>query len=413
MINVTELSECLCCGHNKVNLILDLHDQPLANSFKLNADDSEDVFPLKLNLCPNCTHLQLSHAVNPDLLFKHYLYVSGTSQTYMKYMDWYAQWTLAQYKTHSDKTAKSVLDIGCNDGSQLDAFAKVDKQLTTHGVDPAENLFVLSTTKGHDVRCGYWNESMVADLIKHKSTVDIISTQNVFAHTSYPLKFLQMCKEIMHDDSVMFVQTSQADMVRNNEFDTIYHEHLSFFNASSMQALASRAGLNLVEITKTPIHGNSYVFVFSKTATPSANVKAVLQEEMDVGLQKYSTYEEYAVKCCEAITNLKETVRNYRGDGYVIAGYGAAAKGNTLLNFGEIQLDFIIDDNPLKQDLFTPGTSIPVLSIDILKEVEDMQVVFIPLAWNLFNEIRTNIKKVRNKEGDVFVRYFPAISIES
>lgn len=402
-MNCTELKECLCCGHDKLMQVLDLNNQPLANSFKLNADDTEDVFPLKLNLCTNCTHLQLSHAVNPDLLFKHYLYVSGTSKTLKDYFDWFALFT-AQYFT---TPPKSALDIACNDGTQLDSFKSLE--LTTYGIDPAENLFALSS-KNHNVICDYFNESHVEELKAKR--LDIINAQNVFAHINNPGEFLQTCKEIMHDDSVLFIQTSQADMVRNNEFDTIYHEHLSFFNASSMRALATRAGLNLIDITKTPIHGNSYVFVFSKTALPSANVQKVLSDEREANLQRISTYTEYAVKCCDAVRNLKAEIKNYRGDGYVIAGYGAAAKGNTLLNFGDIQLDFIIDDNPLKQGMFTPGTSIPIVSIDILREVEDMQVVFIPLAWNFFTEIKSNIKKVRDKEGDVFLRYFPVISIE-
>lgn len=403
MNKITQLNECLCCGHDKLTQILDLHDQPLANSFKLTAEEPEDKFPLKLNLCPNCSHLQLSHAVNPDLLFKHYLYVSGTSKTLKEYFDWFAEFSMKYFES----TPNSALDIACNDGTQLDSFKALG--LTTYGIDPAENLYPLSS-KNHNVICDYFKETQIPAL-KDKQ-IDIINAQNVFAHNSYPSEFLKMCKEIMHDKSVLFIQTSQADMIKNNEFDTIYHEHLSFFNASSMQALAHRAGLTLIDITKTPIHGNSYVFVFSKTQEPSPNVAAVLKEEFDLGLQNISTYEEYAVKCHKAVADLKDTIRTYRADGFVIAGYGAAAKGNTLLNFGDIQLDFIIDDNPLKQETFTPGTSIPVVSIDILKEVDDLQVAFIPLAWNFFTEIQSNIKKVRDREGDVFIRYFPSISVE-
>jgi 2-polyprenyl-3-methyl-5-hydroxy-6-metoxy-1,4-benzoquinol methylase len=408
MENAVDITSCLACGHDTLTQVMDLHNQPLANSFIEDPAIPEYIFPLRLNLCPNCTHLQLSHAVNPEIIYKTYLYVSGTSQTYLTYMDWYATWALDQFNLHSNNiSATSVMDIGCNDGSQLSAFVKSNSQIRTYGIDPAENLYPLSTGKGHNVICNFWSEPTVIELATRTSTVDIITSQNAFAHIADPLNYLRMVKTIMNDNSLMFISTSQADMVLNAEMDTIYHEHISYYNANSMQALAQRAGLILHDITKTPIHGTSYVFVLSKTGAPTANVQRVLAEESAVGLQTISTYEEYARKCSEAVAKLKETIKEYRADGYVIAGYGAAAKGNTLLNFGEIQLDFIIDDNPMKQGLFAPGSHAPVLSIDILKEVEDMNVAFVPLAWNFFDEIRANIRLVRNKDTDVFIKYAP------
>jgi 2-polyprenyl-3-methyl-5-hydroxy-6-metoxy-1,4-benzoquinol methylase len=407
MENVQKLPHCLACGHGQLLQVMDLHNQPLANSFKLEADAVEDVFPLVLNLCPNCTHLQLSHAVNPAIIYKNYLYVSGTSHTYLTYMDWYAAWALEHFRLHSKTSATSVVDIGCNDGSQLSAFSKSNSLVRTYGIDPAENLYPLSTSKGHNVICNFWNESTVIELATRTSTVDIITSQNAFAHIVDPLNYLSMVKTIMNDNSLMFISTSQSDMILNGEMDTIYHEHISYYNASSMQSLAHRAGLILYDIIKTPIHGTSYVFVLSLTGTPTTNVQRILTEEFTAGLQKLSTYDDYAHRCCVAVSKLKETIKEYRAEGYVIAGYGAAAKGNTLLNFSEIQLDFIIDDNPMKQGRFTPGSSIPVLSVDILREVEDMNVAFFPLAWNFFDEICANIKLVRNKESDVFIRYAP------
>jgi hypothetical protein len=200
-------------------------------------------------------------------------------------------------------------------------------------------------------------------------------------------------------------------MVQNNEFDTIYHEHLSFFCANSMNELAKRAGLYLIDVAKTPIHGTSYLFVFSKTPRDN-KVEDILLAERNAGLQTPATYIEYARKAEQVVVDLERTIAEYRAAGFVIAGYGAAAKGMTLVNFGDIHLDFIIDDNPLKQGKFTPGTHDPVVSIDVLKECEDLKVAFIPLAWNFFTEIKTRIKAVRDREGDVFVRYFPTISVE-
>jgi SAM-dependent methyltransferase len=356
-----------------------------------------------LNRCTECSHLQLSHAVDPDLLFRNYLYVSGTSQTLKDYFDWFANYSFGFFA----EQPKSVLDIACNDGTQLDSFKKFG--LATYGVDPATNLHPISSAN-HEVILDYFTAEHVEGL-KAKN-IDIINAQNVFAHNSYPLDFLKQCKEIMHDNSVLFIQTSQADMVKNNEFDTIYHEHLSFFCANSMNELARRAGLNLIDITKTPIHGNSYVFVFSKHPATDGKVEAVLAEERAAGLQNPQTYIEYAEKAQQVVQDLKDTIVAYRADGFVIAGYGAAAKGMTLLNFGNITLDFIIDDNPLKQGRFSPGMHIPVVAIDMLDECSDLNVAFVPLAWNFFDEIKRKIKTKRDNPEDVFVRYFPTIKVE-
>jgi hypothetical protein len=403
MEDAKQLTECLCCGSERLKLVLDLKEQPMANSFKKAAEEGELYFPLKLNICEDCTHLQLSHAVNPDLLFKNYLYVSGTSQTLRDYFDWFAKQTLGYFE--AEPTA--VLDIACNDGSQLNSFKTLG--LKTYGIDPAENLHVLSSAN-HEVICDYFKEKYVYHY-KMKN-LDIITAQNVFAHNSYPLEFLQQCKEIMSNTTRLFIQTSQADMIKNNEFDTIYHEHLSFFNSKSMTALAERAGLHIIDITKTPIHGNSYVFVFSKVPGARPSVQHQLEQEREQGLQDLNTYLAYADRAVTIVEDLVETIQHYRGLGYVVAGYGAAAKGMTLINFGDVNLDFVIDDNPLKQGLFCPGSNIPVVGIDMLDQCEDVKVAFIPLAWNFFSEIQKKIKGKRDQEGDVFIKYFPKISIE-
>jgi 2-polyprenyl-3-methyl-5-hydroxy-6-metoxy-1,4-benzoquinol methylase len=402
MEHAKELNECLCCGSKNLTMTLDLGTQPMANSFLDSEEQEELIFPLKLNLCRDCFHLQLSHAVDPDLLFRNYLYVSGTSQTLKDYFDWFANLAVDYYQG----TPKTVLDIACNDGTQLDSFKRAG--FTTYGIDPATNLHPISSAN-HEVVLDYFTSEYV-EHFKSKN-LDIINAQNVFAHNSYPLEFLKQCKEIMHDNTVLFIQTSQANMVENNEFDTIYHEHLSFFCANSMNELAKRAGLHLVDVAKTPIHGTSYLFVFTKTPR-AVNINHILEEERNAGLQTPATYLEYARKAEQVVVDLKNTIAEYRAAGFVIAGYGAAAKGMTLVNFGDIHLDFIIDDNPLKQGKFTPGTHDPVVDISMLDECNDLNVAFVPLAWNFFTEIRGNIKRKRDKEDDVFIRYFPTISVE-
>lgn len=403
MEDAKELRECMACGSERLKLVLDLNEQPLANSYKVSPADPEPSFPLALNICTECTHLQLSYAVNPDLLFKNYLYVSGTTQTLKDYFEWFAARTL----TYFLEPPKTVLEIACNDGTQLDVYKRLG--LKTYGIDPAENLHKLSSVN-HDVICDYFTEKYVYHLKNKK--VDIISAQNVLAHNSYPLEFLKMCAEIMTNDTRLFVQTSQADMIMNNEFDTVYHEHISFFNCHSMMALAERAGLHIIDIQKTPIHGKSYIFVFSKVAGARLSVNDYLKIETDAGLQDMNTYLAYAERCKEIVDDLNATIAHYKSLDYVVCGYGAAAKGMTVLNFGHVELDFIIDDNPLKQGRYTPGMNIEIKSIDVLDTLGDKKVAFVPLAWNFFKEIKNRIKTKRDHADDCFIHYFPKINIE-
>jgi hypothetical protein len=216
----------------------------------------------------------------------------------------------------------------------------------------------------------------------------------------------------MTDNTVLFIQTSQADMVLNNEFDTIYHEHVNFFNVNSMSRLAQRAGLNLVDTIKTPIHGNSYIFILSKASVNKNRVKNSIDLEAAYGLLNLDTYSRWESTVKSNVNQLIETISEYRRDGYTLVGYGAAAKGNTLLNFGDIRLDFIIDDNPLKQGKFTPGTGCAIVGVDRLSELDvNRRILFVPLAWNFFKEIKSKIQAVRNNDNDRFLRYFPEVEV--
>jgi len=279
----------------------------------------------------------------------------------------------------------------------------------TYGIDPAENLHSRSN-KNHNVVCDFFGPAAVNEL--NKVDYDIIVAQNVCAHNPDPYGFVKTCSELMSDDTVLFIQTSQADMVLHNEFDTIYHEHVNFFNANSMNELARRVGLNLVDVIKTPIHGNSYIFVLSKRSANQHRVQNILDLEEANGLLNINTYDRWSETVYKNVNQLISTINQHRRQGFTLVGYGAAAKGNTLLNFADIQLDVIVDDNPLKQGKFTPGTSVPIVSIDYLqKQGEDARLLFVPLAWNFFKEIKSKIQSVRSNPNDHFVKYFPEVEV--
>lgn len=394
-LNYKQLDSCLCCGGKNISNILDLKEQPLANSYLKSIDESEDYYPLGVNYCNDCTHLQLTHAVNPDLLFKNYLYVSGTTKTLRDYFDNFVDITLDYF---DKKSNLNVLDIACNDGSQLDSYKK--RNFNTYGVDPAENLYELSS-KNHNIVCDYFTEDSVSKL--SSSEFDIIVAQNVFAHNTYPNYFLTVCKEHLSETGKIFIQTSQADMVKYGQFDTIYHEHISFFNVTSMAALVKQSGLYLQDVLKTSIHGTSYVFVLSKNPTDDNATQLI---ENDFAHDRMAI-DNFAHMAKSVVVNLKNELDKHRDS--VIIGYGAAAKGNTLLNFGEIDLDYIVDDNPLKQKLFTPGRKIKIISIDDVNNlVGSKSIVWVPLSWNFFDEIKNRVKAKRY-ETSTFIKYFPKL----
>jgi len=398
----------MACGGQDLVPCLDLGMQPPANNLRLSAADTEPAFPLNVIRCFNCYHLQLDVIVNPDILYRDYLYVSGTSKTYLDYMDWYANFVCETYTGMPD----SVLDIGCNDGSQLDAFRRLGegyKTIETYGVDPAENLYPVSSAK-HRVTLGYWNQESPATQRKY----DVITSQNAFSHIPDPLSYLKLVYDSMHDDSLMFISTSQADMVLNGEFDTIYHEHISFYNAYSMKCLAERAGLHLVDVIKTPIHGISYIFVLSKTPYNQQRIANILALEQAQGLRQAKTYRSWAARAREIMQETHNTVQEYRSRGYQIIGYGAAAKGMTFITSAHIECDVIIDDNPLKQGRYVPGLPTLICGSDYLTQSLESQdrVLFVPLAWNVFDEIRSKILRLRINPADRFLRYFPNIEVE-
>lgn len=387
--------------------LLDLGEQPLANSYKEKQDSPEQVYPLATNVCLDCYHVQLTDAVNPDLLFKDYLYVSGTSNTMKEYFKWFTDYTLEYYRILNALRPVRVLDIGCNDGSQLDYYKA--KGLKTFGVDPAQNLHKKSSVN-HMVFPEYFD----MNFLSKKEAYDIIVAQNVFAHNRNPSEFLNVARECMFQESLLFIQTSQSDMILNNEFDTIYSEHINFFNAQSMEILVRRVGLHLIDVIKTPLHGNSYLFVIAKNSefTRKHNIENVLAMERKAGLYSKQTYDRYVDKCESVMFDFADLIKNMKTQ--TVVGYGAAAKGMTLLNATGVNhehMKCIIDDNVLKQGKFTPGTSIPINSSHWLDDYKNEDIVFIPLAWNFFDEIRGKIKKSRPNNKDLFVKYFPKIEI--
>lgn len=365
MENCKEITECLCCESDNLRLILDLGNQSPANNYNV-----RDKFPLRLNVCLNCSHAQLSHAVDPEILFRDYPYMSGVSETMKK---WYKEF--ADITKRDFPNTKTVLEIGCNDGSQLDAFKKLGYD--TYGIDPAQNLIEISRAKGHEVSCKYLDAESIFKF-------DVIIAQNVLAHNDNPYKFLQHCTQRMHNYSVLIIQTSQAKMIENHQFDTIYHEHINFFNKRSFTKLFNRCDLEIIshQLLKN-IHGGSDLYILKKMP--------------EISIQDYS---EFSNRCYKFAKEFKIRFRNEK-----ILIYGAAAKMINLVRFTGIEPFCFIEDTPTKIGQYVDG--IPIHSSIILSKSDGM---ILPV-WNFYDEIKTKVEKEYPGKFQ-FIKYIPEIIIE-
>jgi len=392
------LDSCIACGSSDLQLTLDLKSQPLANNYVLTQETLE-TFPLGINTCKKCFHTQLSVSVEPEIMFENYSYVSGTSKTLSEYFDRFAENII---KTHGEKG--KILDIGSNDGSFLEKFN--NSQWNTIGVDPAVNLIVESHSKGVSTIPSFFNSSISSVLA---SDFDVVVAMNVFAHTKDPLEILECIELCLSTNGTAYIQTSQANMFEYGQFDTVYHEHISFFNVRSMKALLERTNLSLVDVQIEKIHGDSYLWVIKKSSDRDSMLEREMYEE-NIGLYNLDTYSNFETKATQVVVEVKKIVEKFRNLGFQVAGYGAAAKGNTFLNFSEIDLDYFFDDTPQKIGKFAPAGNCKVSNPTEMTKIDGPLLFIIP-AWNFKKEIVDKIEAMRKNKKDSVLTYFPFIEV--
>lgn len=422
-INIWEsLYECRVCKTGDLFEVLDLGLQSPPN--RLSDKFYKFLrFPLKLNCCKNCFHLQLGGYINPIILFSNYTYLSGVTNTMNKYFsDFVKSIDCDEYS--KIKKHKTVLDIACNDGCLLDYFKQNDYD--TYGIDPAENI--VNKIKDHKVICGFFNKDTVTKLkLQFEiNKFDVITAFNVFAHLDDIYDFILNINNISNTTTSIYIQTSQCDMIINNEFDTIYHEHLSFFNLSSMIKLLSNTNFYLFDLKIVNVHGNSYLFhikkhdkntdITNKNNGFNENIKKRLEYENNFGLLNINSYITYKNNIERWVDNLISNLKKYDTK---IIGVGASAKGITILNYinkkivdNNIIIDCIIDENKLKINKYIDAVNLKINSFDYINDI-NQNVVFILFAWNFKNEIISKINKNRKNFKDVFINLFPIDIIES
>jgi len=368
---------------------IDFKETLLANNYAVT-----ETFPLAVNRCTECFHLQLAYGVDPKVLFSDYPYRSGVSKTFVDFCEFFANLTIATTVKSKDGPVSKVLDIACNDGTQLNAFK--GRGLDTYGVDPAENVTAIAKGNGHTVF-----QSRLEDIGYAGGHIfDILTAQNVLAHTTTPLLFLQKCRQLMGFNSRLFLTTSQANLVLNTEFDSIYHEHISYFNARSLEILLNRAGLYLLDLQTNPIHGTSYIAIVGKEPKPQ-RISARAEFETDMGLYLPGTYSIWEKQVRLKIEIAKRTIEEYRNE-FTVVGCGAAAKGITFLNIAGIKPDHLLDTTPAKWGKTACGVRIE--RFDKLQEFpKEKKLLLLILAWNFEREVRKNIARMRQNPNDLFL----------
>jgi len=409
------LNECLCCGSKALVKYLDLGIQPLANNFVSLEEPKPEAFPLELVRCESCWHSQLSFIVDRDFIFDHYLYVSGTSKTLQSYFDWLAV-TLSKVLGPSAK----VLELAANDGSLVEAL--LGRGIDAIGLDPAANVVNIAKEKGLPIKVGYWPEVESA----FEGSFDLILCLNVLAHVDKPLSFLHACRKKLSHGGAVLIQTSQARMFEFGQFDTCYHEHVSFFNLNSIRVLAEKAGLTLIGGCITQIHGDSQVFVLSNEAQSglghsileglavgSFAVCETLDDlERRIAVYAKPTYESFASDANNLIALFRTTIDFYRDEGFAVAFVGAAAKGITFLNAAGITGDYFLDEAELKIGKLVPGMNLLVSSLDFVATVNN-KTLFVITAWNFSDELLLKLKNFGVPKGSRFLTYFPDFRISS
>jgi SAM-dependent methyltransferase len=407
-----ELNECLACGSTELYNFVNFGDSmPLANTYPEKSGTKVPTYPLQMFVCGKCTHTQLGIAVDPDLLFKDYLYVSGTTDTLKNHFQAFAQKAIKRAQVSDPH----VLDIGCNDGSLMMAFRE---EGLTHvdGVDPAENLRAERDTKlGYMTIVDYWSLE-VARRMEHK--FHIITGLNVFAHNSDPLGFLQACKEVLDPLGEIIIEFPYGKNVYLEAQDgQIYHEHISGFNVKSFAALVERAGLGIDEIIESSVHGGSIRFFLRRRVDHCKKTAVYITEEDRQGLADPQTYLNFGKKVRTNYENLELALLAQKALGYKIVGYGAAAKTSTTLNAmkasGEAPdlIEYIVDDNPLKVNRFLAGVDIPIKPVSSIKtEIKPLCIVIFP--FNFQQEIKERIKKLRPDRRDISIIYVPKVTLE-
>lgn len=386
---MTPIAGCRSCGDKGIETVLQLGQVPLANRLLTAAElkQPEPRFPLTLAFCPACSLLQIRETVAPEILFAHYLYFSSFSDT-----------MLAHAKEETETLTKRlqlnkhslVVEVASNDGYLLKNF--VANGIPVLGIDPAENIAKQANAAGVPTLAEFFGKALAERLVREGRRADVIIGNNVLAHVADLNGFVAGVGMLLKDaGSAVFEFPYGGEMIRNVEFDTIYHEHLCYFSLTAIVALFARHGMTVNDVERHAIHGGSlrvYAQPQAKAARPSRAVTALLAEEKSAGMTGAGYYRDFAKRVDGIKQALLKELRARKKKGQTLAAYGASAKGSTLINYfgiGGDLLDFIADRSSVKQGHYAPGAHLPIVAPAALIEKKPDACVL--LTWNFAEEI--------------------------
>lgn len=382
-------SSCRACGGFRLVRFLSLGPTALANSFLESPQEfpTEPVFPLDVYFCEDCSLVQLLDVIAPDVLFRHYIYLTGISETIADHYREYADEVTEVAGLEADDL---VVEVASNDGSLLRCFDRLP--VKTLGVEPATNIAERAQASGVETLNEFFDSGAAERIRAAHGPAKVVIGNNVLAHVDDPLDFLTGCASLLAPGGRVVVEVPYVrDLVERLEYDTIYHEHLCYFSVTTLLRLFERAGLCVSRVRHVSVHGGS-LRVYGQSADEAgmhaADVLVLAEIEAALGFAELALYTAMATAVEANREALVTLLRDLRSDGKSLAAYGAPAKGNTLLNFCRIDPELIpytVDRNPLKVGTLTPGMHIPVLPVSTLFERRPDYVLI--LAWNFADEI--------------------------
>lgn len=389
----------------------DLGAMPYSNDYLSSDKIGQCIYPLSVFYCEKCHMVQTGLDVDPKTIFNNeYKYFSSYSASWLKHAKNYVDMIIKRL----DLNEKSrVAEIASNDGYLLQFFLPYGMHPV--GIEPAVSAAVECESKGIDVIKEFLGSQTALYIKNDYGTFDLLIGNNVLAHVPDINDFIEGVKILLDvSGTVTFEFPHLLEMIRHNEFDTIYHEHYSYLSISFLKGMFKKHSLEIYDIEKLPTHGGSlrlYVKHMDKAGNVAATVDAILDEEQEYGLMSCETYTKFGENMIAKKYRILKSIADIRGEGKKLVAYGAAAKGNTLLNYcgiGRETIDFVVDKNPHKQGNFLPGTYIPILSEEeIVKSKPDI-IVIIP--WNLRREIAEQLSYAR-EWGCRFMTLIPEVSI--
>lgn len=399
------VQKCRVCGHENLVSYLDLGETPLANALinKSETNSEEEQYPLNVVYCSECYFSQIDTIVHPDVLFKNYVYRSAISNYFQEHCE-----ELAEELNDNGSIGKGqlIVDIASNDGTLLAKFKKRDNRIL--GIEPALNIADVANRDGIETISEYWTPAIARKIIDKYGHAKIITALNVFAHVNDIHSFVEGAKILLDKDGYLIIESPHLlKLIEKAEFDTVYHEHLSYLSVKPLKKLMEMHGLRLARIKEFDIHGGSirlYIEHKEKKDTSDDSVHRIIAKEEAGGLYSPIAYTEFQKKVKKIKEELMTALFEIKKQGKTVAGFGASAKGNTLLNYCGIGPDivkYIIDDTPEKQDKMTPGKRIPILSRETL--IRDKPDYLLLLAWNFAKEIMEKTKDYKELGGRYIV----------